>query len=82
MFPHVSVEVYGDRRLMGVRTTESNSRFTERALFVKRRLHLITNRRRGFSIVRRTMTYSIDIKFELSQMHQLDTSILLVFLTP
>ncbi len=40
MLPHVSVEVYRDRRLKEVRTTESSSHFIERALFVMQASYL------------------------------------------
>ena len=36
MFPRVSVEVYRDRRLKGVLTTESISNFIERELLAMR----------------------------------------------
>ncbi len=40
MLLHVSVEVYRDRRLKEVRTTESSSHFIERTLFVMQAYYL------------------------------------------
>ncbi len=40
MLPHVSVDVYRDRRLNEVRTTEFSSHFVERVLFVMQASYL------------------------------------------